>query len=254
MFFDADLRSGRLPAKTLCLTYDDGPGPQTPDLADFLHRLGVRAAFFVVGQHACTRRDTLRRLARGGHLIGNHTWSHPGLVKLAREEGDVVSELARTAEVVRPFACDGPILFRPPYGSWRERPGGPGTPEKRTSIVRKILERASLPPHVGPVGWDIVAEDWECWRQGLSVEETCRRHLEEIERVGRGIVLLHDSSEDPTQAARNRAGELTRHLVPALLERGYRFLRVDEAPQVAAAMARGRGRNARRPDSSAKAP
>ncbi len=237
MFFDTDLHAGPLPPRTLCLTYDDGPGPQTGDLADFLYRLGIRAAFFVLGEHACTQQDTLRRMARAGHLIGNHTWSHPGLVKLVREGGDVIGEVARTAELIRPFVGDGPILFRPPYGNWRERSDDPGNPEKRTSIVRKVLERASLPPHVGPVGWEIAAEDWECWRQGLSVEETCRRHLDEIERVDRGIVLLHDSSEDPAQVERNRAGELTRKLVPALLERGYQFLRVDEAPQVAAAIA-----------------
>src|SRR5262249_25466503 len=61
-------------------------------------------------------------------------------------------------------------------------------------------------------------------------------HVAEAERVGRGIILLHDSSEEEEGRRRNRTLELTRLLVPALKERGYRFVRLDAIPQVRSAV------------------
>jgi peptidoglycan/xylan/chitin deacetylase (PgdA/CDA1 family) len=77
MLFDHDLKGFDLPARTLCLTYDDGPGPHTLELGRFLHEEGIRAAFFVIGRVAAEQPEVLARLRAWGHLIGNHTWSHP---------------------------------------------------------------------------------------------------------------------------------------------------------------------------------
>ena len=62
----------------------------------------------------------LARLRDGGHLIGNHTFTHPGLVALAEAGGDVVGELARTDAVIRPFVATPFVPFRAPYGNWRQ--------------------------------------------------------------------------------------------------------------------------------------
>lgn len=237
MFSHAGLRGDSLPDKTLCLTYDDGPGetgpdlpgPNTSELGRFLHEHGVPATFFVVGRHVEQYPDTLPRLREWGHLIGNHTYSHPGLVRAAMSGGDVTSELVKTDELIRPFVDGSRIYFRPPYGNWREKSQPDGPEDAPRSVVAGILNRsARLAHYVGPVLWDIVAEDWECWRRRVSPEESARRHLAEIERVGRGIVLLHDSSEEDDVRPRNRTLELTKILVPELLLRGYHFVRLDE--------------------------
>jgi peptidoglycan/xylan/chitin deacetylase (PgdA/CDA1 family) len=190
MLVDHDLKGADLPPPTLCLTYDDGPGPHTRELGRYLHEEGIRAAFFLLGRLAEGQGDLLRQLRAWGHLLGNHTWSHPGLVTLARPGGDVVAEVARADAVLRPHVR-GPVLLRPPYGSWRDktRPGGPE--DAPTSVVADRLRRSGqFEDYVGPIKWDIVAEDWECWRQGVPAEECAARHLEAVERVGRGIVLL----------------------------------------------------------------
>lgn len=240
MFSHDGLRGDRLPEKTLCLTYDDGPGetaaegpgPNTTELGRFLHEHGIRATFFVVGRHVEQYPHTLPRLREWGHLIGNHTYSHPGLVRLALSGGDVTSELLKTDELIRPFVDGNAIYFRPPYGNWREKSRPDGPEDAPRSVVADVLNRcAHLAHYVGPVLWDIVAEDWECWRQHVPPAEAARRHLAEIDRVGRGIVLLHDSSEEADVRPRNRTLELTKLLVPMLLERGYRFVRLDEVPK-----------------------
>src|SRR5205085_1368420 len=145
MFFDLDIKADRLAPKTICLTYDDGPGetpspgpgPRTRGLGRYLFEQGIQATFFMLGQHIERYPSLPRELRAWGHLVGNHTYSHP---------------------------C-----------------------------------------------------------------------LERIERIGRGILLMHDSSEDPAIRANNQTAEATRLLVQALTQRGYRFIRLDAIPQVQSA-------------------
>jgi peptidoglycan/xylan/chitin deacetylase (PgdA/CDA1 family) len=234
--FHRDIKGTGLPARTLCLTYDDGPGEHTEELGRYLHAEGIAAIFFVVGSHAQGHEDVLRRLAGWGHGIGNHTWSHPGLVSVAVSGGDVVGELARTDALIRPHVAGGVVFFRPPYGNWREK-ARDGKTDKGTSVVCRLLNRCGrFKDYVGPVNWDVCAEDWECWRQGLAPEEAARCYLAEAERVGRGIVLMHDSSEEPALRPRNRTMEMTKLLVPMLRKRGFRFVPIEEVPQVRAAL------------------
>jgi peptidoglycan/xylan/chitin deacetylase (PgdA/CDA1 family) len=239
VFFDRDIKGGDLPPGTLCLTYDDGPGSETPELGRYLADEGIRATFFVVGRHAEERADVLRQLAAWGHRLGNHTDTHPGLVAVAESGGDVVGEIARTDAIIRPYLQDEPVFLRPPYGNWRQK--RPGSDEDMsTSVVADVLNRSGrFPDYVGPVNWDISAADYDFWERGASAEACTAAYLDKIDRTGRGIVLMHDWSEDPAVRPRNRAFETTRLLVPALKDRGYRFVDLTDLPQVRSAMAAG---------------
>lgn len=226
-----------LPERTVSLTYDDGPGetaaagpgPRTAALGRYLHGEGIRATFFIVGRHAEQHPDTIRKLHDYGHIIGNHTYSHPGLVRLVLEGGDAAEELLKTHELIAPYARKGRFYFRPPYGNWREKSDPAGPEDAPTSVVAATLPSGSvLESYIGPVLWDIVAEDWECWRQDVSPRECAERYLAEAERVGRGIILMHDSAAEDDLRAKNRTYEMTRHLVPLLKRRGFQFAALDE--------------------------
>jgi peptidoglycan/xylan/chitin deacetylase (PgdA/CDA1 family) len=228
--FDQDIKGHRLPPQTLCLTYDDGPGADTLELGHYLHEEGVAATFFVMGRHAEERADVLRRWQAWGHLLANHTYSHPGLVALALAGGDVVGELIKTDEIIRPFVASQVTLLRPPYGNRREKQSPDNDENRRTSIVAAILNRSELlQNYVGPVNWDISATDYDFWRRGDSAAECARVFLAKIERIGPGI-LLHDSSAEEIVRRNNRTLELTQHIMPTLLAQGYRFVRLDEVP------------------------
>jgi peptidoglycan/xylan/chitin deacetylase (PgdA/CDA1 family) len=237
VFFDRDIKGDRLPPRTVCLTYDDGPGPQTRELAYYLHEQGVAATFFVIGAHARQYPDVLRALHECGHLVANHTDSHPGLVKLATSGGDVVGELVRTDDVIRPHVAGAVAFFRAPYGNWREKQGPDYAEDRGVSVVAALCNRArGLRHYVGPINWDISGHDYDYWRRGASAGECLGEYLERAEAVGRGIVLMHDSSDGEAVRRHNRAAELTRLLVPRLKERGYRFVRLDAIPQVRSAV------------------
>src|SRR6202161_2687977 len=73
--------SGSLGSKQIALTYDDGPNdPHTLKLLDVLAKHSVRATFFMVGRYVQQRPDIARAVAQAGHVIGNHTFTHPRLV------------------------------------------------------------------------------------------------------------------------------------------------------------------------------
>jgi peptidoglycan/xylan/chitin deacetylase (PgdA/CDA1 family) len=229
----------RLPPGTLCLTYDDRPGrtvnhedcgPQTAELGAFLHGQGVAATFFVVGEFPVLYPEILESLRAMGHLVANHTFDHPSLPGFVAEGGDAVAQLARTDQVIRPYVRPGVSLFRAPYGDWRLK-------GQSRSNVAAVLNRSQLAKrYVGPIGWDIDGSDVGFWRDGRPVHECTRAYLDAIERIGRRIVLMHDSTADIEELRpRSRAVALTRELVPELRRRGYTFVSLHEVPQVAAA-------------------
>ncbi len=226
MFFDLDLRGDALPSKTLCLTYDDGPGPMTAELGDYLADEGIAAAFFLIGSHARAYPEVVARLKAGDHMVGNHTDSHPHLVAFTRDGGDVEGELARADLAI---GSGGITCFRPPYGDWREE----SSPS--SSVAARLNASKSFPHLVGPIGWDIDRADWNFWKLGRTAEECGRSYLEAIESSGRGIVLMHDGAETEAMRRGNRCFEMTRWLVPILQGRGYRFVRLDAVPGVASA-------------------
>lgn len=246
MLSDHGLYGADLPQGTLCLTFDDGPGPHTAELGEYLCAEGIVATFFLIGQLAAAALPVVKRLRDCGHLLGNHTWSHAGLVDLALAGGDVYSEVMRADAVLRPYAA-GPMLFRPPYGSWRtkSRPDGPeDTP--RSIVAQRLRAHRLFDDYVGPVMWDVVGEDWECWRRDLSVSQCARRHIDQIERAGSGIVLLHDSSENEAARCRNRTAQMTGLLVPELKAKGFRFVGLTSVPQIRAAIGRFENASGRR--------
>lgn len=98
------------------LTFDDGPGPSTPDVLDALAREGVRATFFVLGRQVERHPEIVRRIAAEGHQLANHGYDHGILI--FRGAGHVAEQLARTERAVAEAAGPGLMspLFRAPHG------------------------------------------------------------------------------------------------------------------------------------------
>nr|WP_236588264.1 polysaccharide deacetylase family protein [Tumebacillus amylolyticus] len=108
-----------VPDKTVTLTFDDGPDPRfTPQILDMLKKRHLQATFFVVGRNALEHPDLVRRIARDGHTIANHTLTHPHLETLKPTQVNAElqgGDAALTAVVGPSFAV--PHFFRPPRGN-----------------------------------------------------------------------------------------------------------------------------------------
>lgn len=106
-------------------TFDDGPRENTEEVLDALDGLGIDAVFFWNGQRIKGREGTVTRALAEGHVIGNHSWSHPDMTTGELPDGTtetwtpewVQSELERTNEVLVAAGAPRPTLYRPPYGA-----------------------------------------------------------------------------------------------------------------------------------------
>ena len=100
----------------VALTFDDGPSIKyTERVLDILEAKGVRATFFLIGEHARALPDLARRVART-HAIGNHTWSHPNMGLYAAP--DASHQLVHAAQEITSITGRKPVAFRPPYGAF----------------------------------------------------------------------------------------------------------------------------------------
>ncbi len=102
------------------LTFDRGyENGNTPEILDALARNGVHATFFVTASYIRANPALVRRMADEGHVIGNHTSTHPSLPSVARDAAAFAEELAATE---RAFAeTTGRSLdpvMRPPMGEY----------------------------------------------------------------------------------------------------------------------------------------
>ncbi|MFE7773770.1 polysaccharide deacetylase family protein [Streptomyces sp. NPDC057445] len=178
----------------MVLTFDDGPDPRyTPRILKTLRRYGVRAMFFVCGEMAVGHRDLLREMADDGHVVGNHTWSHPLIPRLRPYR--IHEELAETSELIERTLGAAPLWYRAPYGAWNRHSFEIG---------------AEL--GMEPLAWTIDTLDWREPGTGAIVSSV----LEGAEPGA--VVLSHDAGGDRSQSV----AALRRYL-PALLDSGYRI-------------------------------
>ncbi|GGQ92344.1 hypothetical protein GCM10010216_63590 [Streptomyces flaveolus] len=182
--------SGR--GRTMMLTFDDGPDPRyTPSILDTLAEYDVRATFFVCGEMADYSKDLLSRMADEGHVVGNHTWSHPLLTKLTRRR--IRTEMERTCEVVEKAYGEAPRWFRAPYGAWN-----------------RAAFQLGAELGMEPLAWTVDTLDW-----------TTPGTATIIDRVEDGaapgvVVLSHDAGGNRSQTVR-----ALRSYLPQLLDSGY---------------------------------
>ena len=173
--FGRTLTAPRRPGE-LALTFDDGPNPAwTPRLLDLLSEYGVHATFFLLGGFAQAEPALTRRIAEAGHIIGNHSWSHPDLARTT--SSGVLDELTRTNDTLAEIIGKPVRYFRPPYGS------------RRPYVLRLARQLGLI-----PVTWNAMTDDWS----EPSDEEITKRLIKKIENnQHRGLasnIVLHDGS------------------------------------------------------------
>lgn len=154
-------------SKLVALTFDDGPDAKyTPRILDILAENKVKATFFVVGRQASHYPDVLKRIAKEGHAIGNHSWDHADLSKVTPDE--INKELTETDDTIQQIAGVSPHLFRAPYGAM--------SPE---------LKKAAADKGYALIEWNVDTRDWAGSAPG-DIVQTLKRTV----KPG-SIVLMH---------------------------------------------------------------
>jgi peptidoglycan-N-acetylglucosamine deacetylase len=213
-FFPGKFSGADLPAGTLVLTVDDGPSNRVEEFIDFVNGEQIPTTFFLIGKEIEEKENpgaTLKRMKDSGHLVANHSYTHPHFPSLA----DPTEEVSKTDALLLPYITNQIFLFRAPYGDWDPR-------------LPDILNTGKMKKYLGPIDWDIDGRDWECWSQGqLSPEQCGERYLSKTLEARRGVILTHDHG-----GPRGKTIEMLRWLVPRLKAQGFRFVRLDKVPSI----------------------
>jgi len=192
----------------LALTFDDGPNRAcTPRLLDILAGYNVKASFFLVGRCAKLEPELVRRIQAEGHLIGNHSWSHPNLAVTGA--GEVRRQLKETSDFLEQITGQPVGFFRPPFGG-------------RRPVVLRIARELGMTP----VLWNAMTSDWK-EPAAERISQELRDKIDGNQRRGwASNIVLHDGGHQ--QMGANRGPSVT--AAGQLLKRyagTHRFVRVD---------------------------
>jgi len=153
------------------LTFDDGPHKQlTPVILDILAQHCARATFFMVGQRAMGYSELAREVARRGHTVGTHTWSHANLKQRSAESAASEMELGFSG-VHKALGAPAAPFFRFPYLS---------DPQHAISYLQRR--------DTGMFSIDVDSYDFRT----RSPTVVIRNVMKQLQAKGRGIILFHD--------------------------------------------------------------
>jgi peptidoglycan/xylan/chitin deacetylase (PgdA/CDA1 family) len=188
--------------KQLALTYDDGPNDaHTLRLLDTLARHDVHATFFLIGRYVRQRPNLTRAIADAGHVVGNHTFTHPLLI--FKSDGETRKELASCRAALEDAIGQPSNLFRPPFGGRR-----PAT----LRIARELgLE---------PVMWNVTGYDWNA-PPAAVIEKKVQSQIR-----GGDVILLHDGGHKEMGADRSQTVLATDHLITRYKSDAYEFVTI----------------------------
>ncbi len=160
--------------KEVALTFDDGPGAQTPQILKILNQTKTPATFFQLGQNVAEFPLAAQAVAVSGYPIGDHTTDHKDLKTLSR--ADQEAEIDGMTNTSRQHGLQSPVLFRPPYGSYNK---------DTLDVLAKRKMIMAL--------WAVDSEDWRL----PGVDAIVQNVLGNIQAGD--IVLMHDAGGDRSQ-------------------------------------------------------
>lgn len=205
--------------KRIALTFDDGPSRSNPsntiqimEILAYCSRtfgIAIPATFFVQG--VCINPNPspdhpVVRAHREGHLVANHSTTHPFFGTLSRAE--MLTEIKTTNELITGLGIPTPKYFRAPFG------------DTDGEYLLSVLAELGM-THVG---WDVDSLDWKSDNQENSHRHVLKRVMEGIVNNDQSsqIILFHDGPEN-----RSKTVQVIDSLIPVLIGLGCEFVRVD---------------------------
>jgi peptidoglycan-N-acetylglucosamine deacetylase len=191
-------------SKQIALTFDDGPNdPHTLNLLDVLAKHNVHATFFLIGRYVCQCPDIVREAVSHGHVLGNHTFTHPLLT--FQSGSRIRQEIQQCREAITDAVGEHSNLFRPPWGG--RRPG----------VFRLVRELG-----LDPIMWNVTGYDWD----SPSAEYIEKKVNDRV--CGGDVLLLHDGGHQAFGTDRSKTVQAVDHLIARYKSQGYEFTTIPE--------------------------
>ena len=216
-----------LPPKSIVLTFDDGPHPRyTDQILAILKKYNAKAFFFDVGRNLgavnqsdvklSSNSNVSKRVLEAGHLLANHSYSHPDLTKLSLAER--AKEIENTSQLLEKLTGSKTTLFRPPYGA------------KNPTILKEVESLG-----MKSILWTLDSMDWA----DPIPESVAQRVLAQVNVAKKGILLMHDIHNQGVVALPRILEELSKQGYSFLILQGDQFVPSSPAPVASNARSSG---------------
>ena len=191
-------------SRQIALTYDDGPNdPHTQRLLEVLAKHNVHATFFLIGRYIQQQPQIAREIAQAGHVLGNHTFTHPLLI--FKSEAEIRQEFTQCRDALQDAIGKSSNLFRPPFGG-------------RGPAALRVARELGLEP----VMWNVTGYDWNA----PPAEKIERKIAKQIR--GGDVILLHDGGHKQIGADRSQTVIATAHLITRYKVEGFEFVTIPQ--------------------------
>ncbi len=186
--------------KELYLTFDNGyENGFTPKILDVLKEKKVPAMFFLTGHYVKDKPELVTRMVAEGHLIGNHSWSHPDMTQISGVQ--LKEELAKVKQAVTGSTRQQTMTFvRPPRGIFNDRSLALSRSEGYVSVF-----------------WSVAYKDWDVNDQ-RGADYAYRNVMSQLHPGA--VILLHSISRDNTEALGR--------IIDGARQQGYEFKSLDQ--------------------------
>lgn len=187
----------------IALTFDDGPNePYTSAILDVLKKYNVKATFFVLGKNVESYPSTMKRIVAEGHVIGNHTYSHPYL--LLKFKTQIKYQIQKTEQSIMRITGVKPCLFRSPYG-----------------VDNKWIYLVARQMGYMTIEWSATGNNGG---KEIQPEKIANDVLREVKNGT--IILLHDGNRLIQHADRSHLVKALPFIIESLQRKGYQFVTV----------------------------
>jgi len=208
-------------ARKLALTFDDGPNPSiTPKLLDLLNRYNAKATFFLIGQYVRECPELVQEVAARGHVVGNHTETHPNLFRRSLRE--IRIELRLCHDAISNALGSPPKWFRPPFGlrnPWV-------IPAARELGYRTVMWTLL------PGDWKEKPVEWLIPRMQPITDHAQRNLVVNSSSNARGqgdVLCLHDGAHRQLNGDRSRTLAALEYWLPRWRDLGLEFVTIGQA-------------------------
>jgi peptidoglycan/xylan/chitin deacetylase (PgdA/CDA1 family) len=200
--------AGTAGQRVIALTFDDGPGPFTPQVLSILQQYRVPASFFDIGEEVASYPQYARLVAAAGYPVEDHTWSHPDLTKLPAS--GVAAQIDQTQSEIQAVTGTTPRCMRPPYDAFN------------ASVLDQVAARG-----LTTMSYSIDPKDWTLPGVSAIIHNVVGAAFPGA------VVDLHDAGGDRSQTV-----AALPQIITQLRAQGYQFVSIcgsgTSGPQVTA--------------------
>jgi len=198
----------------LAITFDDGPNPAiTPKLLNLLDTHRAKATFFVIGRFVRRCPDLTKEISARGHLVANHTYSHPNLFWMRPQA--VRGEMQKCQDAIQEAVGNAAKHFRPPYGF------------RNPWVIPTARELG-----METVMWTLIPGDW--WEKPAEwliprMQPIATNAAQSVRRAAGDVLCLHDGAHRQLNGDRSRTVKALEYWLPRWRDLGLKFVTIGEA-------------------------